>query len=203
MLTSLGDTNALERAKPELAKPELAKQVGVNAVLTKPLRKRLLRRALSQAVLPQVEPRQSEPQPQAITEAPPAPSADNVITLLLVEDNQDNQKLAVTLLAKHGFRCDVANNGLEALNRLASRTYPLILMDCQMPVMDGFEATAAIRQQDLAQSRHTLPSSPSRHTRFPRIGSSVWLRAWTITAPNRSMWKRWLLPFGVGWSLPW
>tara|TARA_R100001377_G_scaffold72158_1_gene47886 strand:+ start:151 stop:2784 length:2634 start_codon:yes stop_codon:yes gene_type:complete len=66
--------------------------------------------------------------------------------LLLVEDNEINKEIAVTLLAKKRFVIDCAENGLIALERLKSAEYDGILMDCQMPVMDGYEATRKIRK---------------------------------------------------------
>ncbi|QGG48286.1 PAS domain S-box protein [Heliorestis convoluta] len=68
--------------------------------------------------------------------------------VLLVEDNVINQAFFVKLLQKKGFHCDVVNNGLEAVKACIEKDYDIVFMDCQMPVMDGYEATRQIRKEE-------------------------------------------------------
>lgn len=72
-------------------------------------------------------------------------------TILLVEDNRINEKVAVFMLEKLGLRVNVAHNGKEAIEKNDKNSYDLILMDCNMPEMDGFQATQEIRKRETDQ----------------------------------------------------
>jgi two-component system, sensor histidine kinase and response regulator len=76
------------------------------------------------------------------------------LQILLVEDNLINQKLAARLLEKAGHVVTIAANGKEAVDQVAARPFDLVLMDVQMPEMDGYEATQAIRQRERGERRH-------------------------------------------------
>jgi CheY-like chemotaxis protein len=77
------------------------------------------------------------------------------VTILLVEDNVLNQKLIFLNLRKFGYDIDVANNGLEAVEKVKDNVYDLILMDLMMPLMDGLEACLSIREFEKSLNRHS------------------------------------------------
>jgi CheY-like chemotaxis protein len=74
--------------------------------------------------------------------------------ILVAEDNLVSQQFTVANLRKLGYSADVVINGIEALNALKTKQYDVILMDCEMPALDGYEATKEIRQQE-KNGRHT------------------------------------------------
>ena len=87
------------------------------------------------------------PQVKAVTQAPVSANKH----LLIVEDNLVNQRLASRFTGKLGYTSDIAANGQEAVELALSNEYALVLMDCQMPVMDGFEATEQIRRREIGR----------------------------------------------------
>jgi PAS domain S-box-containing protein len=142
MLTSLGLRGQREQAR----------DAGLDGYLVKPVRLSQLFDCLV-TVMGGTGPSPPAPARAATTaEGGPAP-AGHGRRVLLAEDNPINQSLALRLLQKLGCRVDVAGNGREAVAAAARADYALIFMDCQMPEMDGFEATAAIRKGERAARR--------------------------------------------------
>jgi len=102
---------------------------------------------------------QPEAEPAATAKHAPEERQPRV---LIAEDNPVNQKFVLRLLEKAGLRADVVANGCQAVAAIGKATYDLVLMDCQMPEMDGFEATAEIRRLE-GSSRHTTICALTAH----------------------------------------
>ena len=136
MLTSAGHRGDAARCKA----------LGVAAYLLKPIRQSELREAIARVL-------GAQPKDGAIPlltrfSLQDARAPEESLRVLLAEDNLVNQRLAVRLLEKRGHRVAVAENGNEALKALEKEKFDLVLMDVQMPEMDGLEATAAIREKE-------------------------------------------------------
>jgi CheY-like chemotaxis protein/HPt (histidine-containing phosphotransfer) domain-containing protein len=145
----------------------LAKEAGISAYLTKPVRQSELYNCLVTVMGSQLD---ADGTAEAADQAEmPLVTHHNLrevasrthTRLLVAEDNPVNQKVAVRMLEKLGYRVDVASNGREALDALDRTSYAAVLMDVQMPEMDGYEATQEIRRRE-SEARGEHDASP-RH----------------------------------------
>jgi len=142
MLTSAGHRGDAERCQ----------KLGVSAYLLKPIRQSELREAVARAL----GAREQEGAIPLITRFSLADARERaeILRILVAEDNLVNQRLIVRILEKRGHRVVVAANGREAVEALEKEAFDLVLMDVQMPEMDGFEATAAIRTKEKSNGLH-------------------------------------------------
>mgnify|MGYP000899868575 CR=1 FL=1 len=130
---------------------EQAARVGMRELLHKPVRQAELYDALYRLLRRVAEPISQRPA------SPMVRSARFAGRILIAEDNLVNQEMARAVLETLGCQAEVAANGQEAVEAVTRTRYDLILMDCQMPVLDGFAATAAIRHWEQAEGRSRLP----------------------------------------------
>ncbi len=130
---------------------EEAQQLGIEHQIAKPVPSGRMLEVL-EAVFGERKPAEKTAAQAAERNEPPRIRA--APKLLVVDDNSGNCAVAQTMLSNLGYECDIAHTGSEALEMIESKPYPLVLMDLQMPDMDGFRATAAIRAQEAGQ-KHT------------------------------------------------
>ncbi|WP_201026165.1 chemotaxis protein CheB [Mastigocoleus testarum] len=90
----------------------------------------------------------------SLTDKPPV--AEKGLRILVVEDYEDNRDVVVFMLQDLGYEVDAVENGQQALERLEQLDYGIVFMDCQMPIMDGYEATQLLRQREAEQDCHTI-----------------------------------------------
>jgi CheY-like chemotaxis protein len=151
MLTSAGHRGDAARCQ----------KLGVAAYLLKPIRQSELREAIAR-VLGAKEQKGAIP---LITRYSLQDARDPAafLRVLLAEDNPVNQRLATRLLEKRGHRVAVAVNGREVLEALEKESFDLVLMDVQMPELDGLEATAAIREREKGSGVHQAVIALTAH----------------------------------------
>ncbi|MDQ6726566.1 MAG: response regulator [Actinomycetota bacterium] len=140
MLTSSGDSDEAKAAR----------KAGLSAYLTKPVRPERLRQCLTTMVTPH-----DPSEHRGLVTAEMLVQATTVTRglLLLAEDEQVNRTIAVAMLERDGFRVDCVTNGADAVTAVSNRRYDAVLMDCQMPEMDGYEAAALMRVREGAGHR--------------------------------------------------
>jgi CheY-like chemotaxis protein len=140
MLTSLDHYSDAERCR----------QLGIAAFLTKPIRQA----ELQNAMLYVIEKGSVKRHAPSSSAARDKNAQSSRLHILVVDDNSTNRNVATKMLTNAGYLVTSADNGREALARLKQTQFDLVLMDVQMPYMDGFEATAAIRKAEAATDRH-------------------------------------------------
>lgn len=166
---------------------EQARQAGAMGYLPKPVRHDELRDCLRTVL--------GLPEGQALKDAQTCSVVPQLVTrhmvaenvqhrrILVVEDNIVNQKLAVRMVEKLGYKPDVVENGKEALIALTKGSYAAILMDCQMPVMDGFETTRCIREREASVASADSPDgSANRSDKAPQSTPHIPIIAVTANA---------------------
>ncbi|MET0068137.1 MAG: response regulator [Candidatus Thiodiazotropha sp.] len=147
----------------------LASTIRVNSFLKKPVNPWELNRKLAELFLGKASERPSANQhPRSLKYQLPSLSGSRI---LLADDNTTNQEIVVGLLENSGMLIDIANNGVEAVSRYRPGHHELILMDIQMPEMDGYQATQVIRRIDsevpiIALSANAMPSDVEKSQRM-------------------------------------
>jgi CheY-like chemotaxis protein len=132
-----------------------AREAGARTCLARPVRPSRLLDALAAAVVEPGDVTGSTASRVSSRGEPPLSSVHPVqLNVLVAEDNHVNQRLIVRMLEKAGHRVEVARTGREAVQAVGRGAYDLVLMDCLMPEMDGFEATRAIRAGETESGRH-------------------------------------------------
>jgi len=161
------------RLRPAQSRPVTGGEAGFTASLTKPVRPSRLLDTLASAWAARAGAPAADAARPVVADRPrslPGAGLGHPLRALVVEDHVVNQRVTALMLQKLGCRVDVAANGREALELLAALPYDVVLMDCEMPEMDGFEATTEIRRREaggrrlpvLAMTAHALQGARER-----------------------------------------
>lgn len=146
MMTSMGQRGDAERLE----------QIGFSAYLNKPVKMSKLHDCLAMLTGDTIEKAEDSTE-EIVKRCSLTDGQKQSIRILLAEDNALNQKVAINILEKLGYNADLVANGFEAIAALSKVHYDIVLMDCQMPGMDGYQATREIRNPDSAVRNHRLP----------------------------------------------
>ncbi len=151
LMTSIGRSVITDRIR----------EAGLAECLTKPVKRTVLAEILTRIAA-------SAPPPTAPAPKPPAPPRPRHGRLLVVEDNPVNRKVLLRQLERLGYRADAVADGMEALVVLRAVPYDAVLMDCQMPEMDGYEATRRIREMESRRREQVERMLPGEAVGTPR-----------------------------------
>ena len=132
--------------------PQRFREMGIASYFTKPVKRAELKSAVMAAVIKAEAAEQKPSTPPAI-----APESHQPLRILLAEDTEDNRLLLLSYLKKRPYQVDIAENGQVAVEKYKESAYDLVLMDIQMPVMDGYSATKEIRKWEKERSMNQTP----------------------------------------------
>jgi len=150
---------------------QLARDLEIAAYLQKPVRQSQLYNCLSAIITEATASAETRQSPRLITqhtlgqasrEKKVTVDSTVKVRILVAEDNIVNQKVALKQLQSLGYAADIVPNGREAIEAVKNHSYDVVLMDCQMPIADGFEATATIRQRE-GEAKHTIIIAMTAH----------------------------------------
>jgi len=159
------------KADPRISKTELIlltfvghrgdasqmREIGYAAYLTKPVKQSILTKTLSMVLERKMDTVNHSLNPSIVTRYTIQEEIKKSIHILLVEDSHINRKLAKTIIEKLGYKVDDAPNGQEAIQMMSKKSYDVVLMDVQMPKMNGIDATKIIRDPSSNVKRHDVP----------------------------------------------
>jgi signal transduction histidine kinase/DNA-binding response OmpR family regulator/HPt (histidine-containing phosphotransfer) domain-containing protein len=183
----------LTTAPGRAEKPSVLVRAGFDAWISKPVNDRKLRTALLHVSEDQSVPRGAPVAPAVASAA----HASEKRTVLLVEDNPVNQKVTALTLRRLGYEVEYASNGQQALEAAAKRRYAAILMDCQMPVLNGFEATQRLRELefgDVPVIAMTASAMSKDRERCLAAGMNDYLSKPVLKAELERMLEKWTQP---------
>lgn len=171
-----------------------SKAMGITASVPKPVMESRLRQALDGALHP-LSTHAARAAGKSATGREPGAQA----RILVVEDNATNREVAVSILAKLGCRADAVVNGAEAIPAIWTDNYDLVLMDCEMPEMDGYEASRRTRQRERSAGKPPIPiigltahAMAGDRSKCLRAGMSDYLSKPIDVAGLNTMLKKWL-----------